>query len=112
MTLANGSTLNSPKNTAPSLQVGSGTGGEGVLRVNAGSTLNAASELWLATAESGYGAMDMTGGTANIGSWLALGRGGGQGILNQSGGSITVLTNNLTIGSFGGAAGNGSSTVK
>ena len=107
LTLANGSTLNSPKNTAPSLQVGAGTGGDGVLRVNAGSTLNAASELWLATAEGGYGAMDMAGGTVNVGSWLALGRGGGQGILNQSGGSITVQTNNLTVGSFGGAAGNG-----
>ena len=55
--------------------------------INAGSTLNAASE-WLATADGGYGTMDMAGGTVNVGSWLALGHGGGQGILNQSGGSV------------------------
>ena len=103
LTLGTGSTLVSTLTNAPNVQVGAGIGTAGFLRVNSGSTLTTASELWLATGDGGYGAMDMTGGTVGIGSWLALGRGGGQGVLNQSGGSITVSGNPLTIGSFGGA---------
>ena len=49
--------------------------------------------------------MNMSGGTANIGSWLAVGRGGDGGVLNVSGGSINVATNNVTIASFAGNAG-------
>ena len=101
LTLTNGSTLNSPRTAAPSIQMGVGAA-MGVLRMQPGSTLNSASELWLADTDGRFGAMDITGGTANVGSWLALGRGGGQGVINQSGGSVTVLTNQLTIGSFGG----------
>ena len=104
LTLASGGSLNSPRPAAnaPGLQMGTGAGQVGVVRVNPGSTLNLASEIFLATVDGGYGAMDITGGTANVGSWMALGRGGGQGVVNQSGGSVTVLTNQLTIGSFGG----------
>ena len=42
----------------------------------------------------------MSGGVASIGSWLAVGRGGDNGNLYVSGGSLTVATNNLTIASF------------
>src|SRR5262249_7735524 len=104
-------TMNVPKNTAPSVQVGAGGGNvaptAGALRVTPGSTLTTTSELWLATADGGYGGMDVTGGSVSIGSWFALGRGGGQGVMNQSGGSVTVTSNALTIGSFGGSANNG-----
>ena len=51
------------------------------------------------------GTMNMSGGTAKIGSWLAVGRGGDSGTLNVSGGSLTIATNNLTIASFAGNAG-------
>ena len=49
--------------------------------------------------------MNMSGGTTNIGSWLAVGRGGNGGTLNVSGGWINVASNDLTIASFAGNQG-------
>ena len=95
-----GGTLQAIKDNAPSVQVGAAYGTAGALRIGPGSTLNSRSELWLAQGDGGYGDMDMTGGTATIGSWFAVGRGGGQGVVNLSGGTINVTTNQVTIGSL------------
>ncbi len=51
--------------------------------------------------------MNMTGGTANVGSWFSVGRNGGLGVLNQSGGSLTVVTQQLEAGALGAAVANG-----
>jgi autotransporter-associated beta strand protein len=115
LTLASGSSFNAPNTAAPSLAMGNATNTAGVLNVN-NATLTTASELWLAQGDGGYGVMNMTGGSVTVGSWLAVARGGGQGVLNMSAGtltsqSVTPATGNtpgaFTIGSFGGAAGNG-----
>ena len=44
-----------------------------------------------------------------MGSWLALARGGGTGVLNVNGGTLTIAANNLTIGSL--TAGTGLVTI-
>jgi autotransporter-associated beta strand protein len=76
-----------------------GAGGMGTLNVNGG-TLNTALgvDLWLGEGHNngpgGTGKMIMTGGTVNIGGWFAIGRFGGIGDLELSGGSITISPGN------------------
>jgi autotransporter-associated beta strand protein len=71
----------------------------GILRMNGG-TINTATgvELWLGEGHNGgiggTGTMIMTGGAVNIGSWFAIGRFGGIGDLELSGGSITMSPGN------------------
>jgi autotransporter-associated beta strand protein len=89
------------------VQVGGANGVSGVLNVLPGATLSGSTEMWVALADGGYGAINNTGGSITSGSWFALGRGGGQGLYNQTAGSLTVNTNPLTIGSFGGATSQG-----
>ncbi|HZZ26917.1 MAG TPA: autotransporter-associated beta strand repeat-containing protein [Pirellulales bacterium] len=107
LTVQNG-TLIVPKNNAPSIQVGGGPNTAGVLQVNgASANVQTTSELWLSTADSGYGSMDITNGSVTVGSWLAVARGGGVGLINMSGGTLNLNANALTIGSLGGATGDG-----
>jgi autotransporter-associated beta strand protein len=82
-----------------------GAGGMGTLNMNGG-TLNTALgvDLWLGEGHNngpgGTGKMIMTGGAVNIGGWFAIGRFGGIGDLELSGGSITMLpgnTGNITL---------------
>jgi autotransporter-associated beta strand protein len=76
-----------------------GSSPTGILKVNGG-TINTASgvELWLGEGHNGgiggTGTMVMTGGSVNIGSWFAIGRFGGIGDLELSGGAITMATPN------------------
>ncbi|MFD0894631.1 autotransporter-associated beta strand repeat-containing protein [Luteolibacter ambystomatis] len=76
----------------------------GGIRVGTGATLGSAGEVWLSNVENTYGSLNIDGGTVNVGSWLAFGRGGGNGLLTHNGGTLNISTNNLTLGSFGGAA--------
>jgi len=100
-----GGTMLANKTAAPSLQAGIINGASGVIRLDSG-TLKTASELWLSSANGGYGAFTMNGGTATVGSWLAMSRGGGSGVLNVNGGNLIVAANNLTIGTIVGSGGN------
>jgi hypothetical protein len=44
--------------------------------------------------DGGYGVMNMTGGSVTVGSWFALGRGGGQGAVNLAGNSGIIAGTN------------------
>jgi autotransporter-associated beta strand protein len=70
----------------------------GTLLMNGGTITTASGvELWLGEGNSGHsgtGTMIMTGGAMNIGSWFAIGRFGGIGDLELSGGSITMSPGN------------------
>ncbi len=76
-----------------------GAGGSGVLDMRGG-VLNTPPgvDLWLGEGfnggAGGNGKWVMSGGAANIGGWLAIGRFGGNGDLELSGGSITVTPGN------------------
>ena len=72
-----------------------GPGGSGTLNMTGGSLNTALGvDLWLGEGHNGgaggTGKMNMTGGTVNIGGWFAIGRFGGIGDLELSGGSITM----------------------
>lgn len=76
-----------------------GPGGSGTLDMSAG-TLNTALgvDVWLGEGYNGgaggTGKMNVTGGVVNIGGWFAIGRFGGVGDLELSGGSITLSPGN------------------
>ena len=114
-----GGTLNFSNGNAPSLAAGNRPNDNTSIFVNSG-TLNTTSEIWLGSDANAYGSMTVNGGAVNVGSWLALGRatgGGGApagiGLINVNGGTVTIQSNNLTIGSFGvpGSGGLGQVTV-
>lgn len=82
-----------------------GPGGSGTLNMNGGRLTTAPGvDLWLGEGYKGgpgaTGRMVMTGGIVNLGGWLAIGRFGGMGDLELSGGSITLSpgdAGNLTL---------------
>ena len=96
-----GGTVNATSTTVPSVLVGSLASANGSVMMSSG-TLATKTELWLSDVQGAYGSLTINGGNATIGSWLAVARGGGTGILNVNGGSLTVSTNNLTIGTVAG----------
>ena len=51
-----------------------------------------------------YAAYTQTGGTLTSGSWIAVGLQNDRAVLNQSGGSITVTANRMTVGAGGAAS--------
>lgn len=82
-----------------------GAGGTGTLNMHGG-TINTdlGVDIWLGEGYNGgaggAGTMIMTGGAVNIGGWFAIGRFGGIGDLELSGGGITLLpgdTGNITL---------------
>jgi len=82
-----------------------GDGGTAAFNQTSG-TNNTDAEVWIAQSGSGVGEYDMSGGVVTAHNWLAVGREGGHGILNISGGSITKDGNgNISICHGGGAQG-------
>ena len=104
----NGGTLNANRTGSPSLIVGGGANSAGFLKMTSGA-INTVNQLNIGNAAGGaaanaYGVFSMSGGTVTSGNWLVVGANNDRAVLNQSGGSITVTTNRMTIG----AGGNGS----
>jgi autotransporter-associated beta strand protein len=100
-------TLNANLTTRPSIIVGAVSGSTGALKVTTGGSLTTVHELWLgadAAANPAGGAtvtMDVSGGSVTAGNWFVVGWGGGTNgntaTLTQTGGSITVTSNRMTI---------------
>jgi autotransporter-associated beta strand protein len=104
----NGGTLRAGKTTNPSLTIGNGSNSSGFLKMTSG-TLTTAAQINIGNGNgpagsNSYAAMTMSGGSMTTGSWLVVGANNDRAILNQSGGSILVNTNRMTIA----AGGNGS----
>lgn len=93
--LVEGGSLNSLRTGDVSLDVATNATSQGFVKMTTGSiTLGNAYGL----GRQGYGAHTQTSGSLTTGSWLVVGANGGRGVLNQSGGTITVNTNRMTIG--------------
>ena len=63
------------------------------------------SQLWVGQDAGSVGAVDMSGGSITVGNWIAIGRNGGVGTFNLSGGVVTKTGGNgshVTLGSIGG----------
>lgn len=82
-----------------------GAGGSGTMRVTGGTVTTAQGvDLWLGEGfnggAGGMGTLIVTGGSVKIGGWFAIGRFGGIGDLELSGGSLTLLpgdAGNITL---------------
>ncbi|MEQ1859283.1 MAG: autotransporter-associated beta strand repeat-containing protein [Chthoniobacteraceae bacterium] len=95
-----GGTINATKTGAPSLLVGAANGATGVFNQSSG-TVTTTSEFWLGNFTGAYGAQAMSGGTLTVGSWYVVGLNNDRAVLNQSGGTINVNANRMTIGAGG-----------
>ena len=103
--IIDGGTLNAPRTASPSMAIGVGANARGFVSMSSG-TINAASQFNIgngsaATTSRAYAVHSQTGGTLNSGSWLVVGANFDRAILNQSGGTINVQTNRMTIGAGG-----------
>lgn len=70
-------------------------------------TVNCSSELWLGQVPGGNGVYNLSGGgTLNLHNWLAIGRGGGTGTFNMTGGTFLKDGNgNFLVGTGNGSVG-------
>lgn len=113
----NGGTLNAGKTSNPSFVVaGSGNAAaagnthnvSGFVKMTSGS-LTSANEFHIGNGNGNFGAnpyaaFTMSGGNVVSGSWFVVGLNNDRAILNQSGGSIMVNANRMTIGAGGNAS--------
>lgn len=104
----NGGTLNAGANTSPSLAMGNAPNANGALNMTGGS-IYTDSELHIGNGAGGvgsesYGALTMSGGTITAGNWIVVGSNQDRAALNQSGGSIAIAQNRITIGAGNGAS--------
>lgn len=84
--------------------IGTNGTGAGALRLNSGS-LTTYRQLAAGGANGAYGAFTQTGGTTNVGGFLALGLGTGTGVFTQSGGIYNQTTSPITNGAGAGSNG-------
>jgi autotransporter-associated beta strand protein len=87
-----------------SLTIGTNGTGAGALRLNSGS-LTTYRQLAAGGANGAYGAFTQTGGTTNVGGFLALGLGTGTGVFTQTGGIYNQTTSPITNGAGAGSNG-------
>lgn len=83
---------------------GSFTGsGNGAITINGeGALLNVTGELWAGQGVSSNGVITLQSGAIQVDNWVAIGRSGGTGALNMSGGTITKNgAGNFIIGASG-----------
>ena len=101
--LAVAGTLVANRNANPSLDIGGVIGGVGDLRILPGASVATTSEFHLGgngSGTGGFGAATVTGGNFSIGSWFLI-PGGGQGIFNQSGGTVSQTSQNTVVACLG-----------
>jgi len=116
-----GVVMNFSNTNAPALSAGFQPNAQSAIKVDSG-TLTTGNEIWLGSDTGTYGALTMNGGAVNVGSWFALGRSttgqtagqgfAGVGLANINGGTLTVQSNRVTIGSFGLTGGIGQISVR
>ena len=101
-----GATVNANKNSNPSIQVGAAANARGFVKLNS-STLATVSELHVgqgsgAAATTPYASLTMDAGSVlSSGSYLVVGLNNDRAVLNQSGGSVNVVANVMTVGAGG-----------
>ena len=87
---------------APNLTAGD-SGGTGAVVQGGGSVNLSTGELWIGQATGSTGSYTLNGGGLTANNWVAVGRSGGAGTLNVTGGVIAKKgAGNLILGSLGG----------
>lgn len=92
----NGGTLNALRTGNPGFTIGNAANARGLVKMTSG-TLSVTEQLKIGNGAGGYGALTMSGGTVTSGSWTVVGLNGDRSVLNQSGGSFNVNANRMTI---------------
>jgi autotransporter-associated beta strand protein len=102
----NYNTMNNPDGVAfrASLTIANNTTGAGAVRLNTGS-LTTYRQLAVGGVNTSYGAFTQTGGTTNVGGFLAVGLGTGTGVFTQTGGTYNQTTSPITNGAGTGSNG-------
>lgn len=104
--LVDGGTLTGYRNAASTIVVGQAGNAQGFLAMTSG-TITLANQMSLSNSTAGsFGGYTQTSGALSVGSWLVVGNNLGNGVFNQSGGSVVVTANRMTIAA-GGAASTG-----
>jgi autotransporter-associated beta strand protein len=85
---------------ASSLIVGATAGSAGDV-ILSGGTLSVMQQLGLGAGQGGYGALTMSSGTLNCGSYLVVGFNNDRAVYNQTGGTVTISSNIMTIAAGG-----------
>ncbi|RYD94824.1 MAG: PEP-CTERM sorting domain-containing protein, partial [Sphingobacteriales bacterium] len=99
-----GGTLNANRPTSPSVAIATAVNSRGFIQMSSG-TINSASEFHIGRGQTGsFAALSISGGVINSGNWIAVGLNNDRAVLNQSGGTINLLQNRMTIGAGGGAS--------
>ena len=98
-----GGTLNASKNTNPSIAVGAVANSRGFIRMTSG-TITTGSEFHLGRGTGAFAAMSLLDGSVTSASWVVVGFNNDRAILNQSGGTIQITANRMTIGAGGGGS--------
>ena len=83
-----------------SLVVGSASGSAGDVKFG-GSTFSVNQQFGLGAGNGGYGAFEMSGGTATMGSFVVVGFNTDNSVLNMRGGSLTINNNLMTVAAGG-----------
>lgn len=102
----NGSgTLNAGKTSigGAAFEGGDANAGKATATVSDSGTLNVNGEFWVGQATGSVGTLNLNGGAINVNSWIAIGRQGGFGSVNMSGGTFTKTGDNsqFIVGSSG-----------
>lgn len=74
-------------------RVGQGSGVTGLMRISGG-TVNNTGEFWIGNDSGSNGTVTLSGGNIEQDSWLSIGRNGGTGVLNVSGGTLNKIATN------------------
>jgi autotransporter-associated beta strand protein/T5SS/PEP-CTERM-associated repeat protein len=61
--------------------------------IQTGGSIQNNDELWFGQGATGVGAWEMSGGSLQVANWVAIGREGGSGTFNMSGGTVTKVGN-------------------
>ncbi len=95
-----GGTLNATKPSNPSIAIGSTANSRGFLSMTSG-TIRTSSEFHVGRGAGSFAAYTQSGGTLTTGNWLVVGFNNDRAVFNQSGGSVVVGANRMTIGAGG-----------
>lgn len=105
LTISGTGTLDAGKTSigGAAFEGGDANAGKGTATISDSGTLNVNGEFWVGQATGSVGTMNVNGGAINVNSWIAIGRQGGFGSVNMSGGTFTKTgdTSQFIIGSSG-----------
>jgi autotransporter-associated beta strand protein len=90
-----------PGQFASSLLIGTVSGAAGDVKLGSGGSLSVVRQLGLGTGAGAFSAFDMTGGAAEIGSFMVVGFNGDRSQFNMSGGTLNLSNNLITVAAGG-----------